>query len=153
MAGEGHFPPVSAFSAGLRCACPRCGRGRLFKGFLETAQVCTVCGLELSSQDSGDGPAVFIILILGFVVVGLALWTEIAHEPPLWVHALLWPPLILGGSLGLLRPCKAVMIALQYRNRGHTFGADSAFGFDPGGADAGTSDSGDSDMGNSGKGR
>ncbi len=118
--------------------------------------MCNACGLELASQDSGDGPAVFIILILGFVVVGLALWTEIAHEPPLWVHALLWPPLILGGSLGLLRPCKAAMIALQYRNRGHTFGADPGGadpgGADPGGADTGTSGKGDLDTGDPGRG-
>ena len=85
------------------------------------APACGVCGLDLRAQDSGDGPAVFIILILGFVVVGLALWLEIVREPPLWVHALLWPPLIIGGSLALLRPMKAGMIALQYRHRTHTF--------------------------------
>jgi uncharacterized protein (DUF983 family) len=77
--------------------------------------------LDLSAQDSGDGPAVFIILILGFIVVGLALWTEIAFEPPFWVHAILWPPIILGGSLLMLRPFKGVLIALQYRHRSHTF--------------------------------
>ena len=152
MAGGDHYAPVSAFSTGLRCACPRCGRGRLFKGFLETARACNACGLEFSAQDSGDGPAVFIILVLGFVVVGLALWTEIVHEPPLWVHALLWLPLILGGSLGLLRPFKATMIALQFRNRSHTFSANPG---DAGAGDSGKgdSDAGNSDAGNSGKGR
>ncbi|MBM3541903.1 MAG: DUF983 domain-containing protein [Alphaproteobacteria bacterium] len=120
MAGHKH-PPVSAFTAAIGCACPRCGRGRLFSGFLEVAPACGVCGLDLRAQDSGDGPAVFIILILGFGVVGLALWLEIAREPPLWLHALLWPPLIVGGSLALLRPMKAGMIALQYRHRTHTF--------------------------------
>ncbi len=126
MAGHTH-PPVSAFTAAIRCACPRCGRGRLFSGFLEVAPACISCGLDLRAQDSGDGPAVFIILILGFVVVGMALWLEIAREPPLWLHALLWPPLIIGGSLALLRPMKAAMIALQYRHRTHTFdGMDGA---------------------------
>lgn len=126
MAGYTH-PPISAFTAAIRCACPRCGRGRLFSGFLDVAPTCESCGLDLRAQDSGDGPAVFIILILGFVVVGLALWLEIAREPPLWLHALLWPPLIVGGSLALLRPMKAGMIALQYRHRAHTFdGTDGA---------------------------
>jgi uncharacterized protein (DUF983 family) len=120
MAGQS-YPPVSAFTAAIRCACPRCGRGRLFSGFLDVASGCTACGLDLRAQDSGDGPAVFIIFVIGLLVVGLALWLEIVHEPPLWMHAILWPPLILGGSLALLRPMKAGMIALQYRHRSHTF--------------------------------
>jgi uncharacterized protein (DUF983 family) len=103
------------------CRCPACGQGRLYDGFLEIARRCDVCGLELSAQDSGDGPAVFVILILGFVVVGLALWTEVEFEPPFWVHALLWPPVILGGALLMLRPFKATLIALQYRHRRDTF--------------------------------
>jgi len=103
------------------CRCPACGRGRLFDGFLEIARRCEVCGLELCAQDSGDGPAVFVILILGFIVVGLALWTEVTFEPPFWVHALAWPPVILGGALLMLRPFKAVLIALQYRHRRDTF--------------------------------
>ncbi len=103
------------------CRCPRCGQGRLFDGFLEIAQRCEVCGLELRAQDSGDGPAVFVILILGFIVVGLALWTEVTFEPPFWVHAIAWPPVILGGALLMLRPFKAVLIALQYRHRRDTF--------------------------------
>ncbi len=78
---------------------------------------CPACGLDFARVDSGDGPAVFIILILGFVVVGLALWVEVRFEPPMWVHLLLWIPLILVGSFGLLRPFKAVLIALQYRNK------------------------------------
>lgn len=120
MAG-GSYPSISPIRAGLACRCPRCGRGKLYAGFLTVAPRCAVCGLDLSAQDSGDGPAVFIILILGFIVVGLALWTEIAFEPPFWVHAVLWPPVILGGSLLMLRPFKGVLIALQYRHRSHTF--------------------------------
>ncbi len=122
MAGD-DVPPVSPFSAGLRCRCPRCGRGRLFDGYLEVAAHCDACGLDLSAQDSGDGPAVFVILILGFVVVGLALWVEVAFAPDYWVHVVLWPPIILGGALGLLRPSKGVLIALQYRHRTHEFDA------------------------------
>ncbi|MDJ0893628.1 MAG: DUF983 domain-containing protein [Alphaproteobacteria bacterium] len=114
--GREYFPRVSPFAAGLFCKCPRCGSGRLFDGFLTVAEGCSVCELDFSAHDSGDGPAVFIILILGFVVVGLALWTEMNYAPPLWLHAVLWPPLILGGALAMLRPLKATMIALQYRH-------------------------------------
>ncbi len=112
----GAHPPISPFRAGLFCRCPRCGRGRLFSGFLQVAEACPTCDLDLRAQDSGDGPAVFIILVLGFVVVGLALWTEVSFQPPYWVHALLWLPLIIGGSLGLLRPFKATLIALHYKH-------------------------------------
>jgi uncharacterized protein (DUF983 family) len=111
------------FSAGLRCRCPNCGRGRLFSSFLTVVERCESCGVDLRAHDTGDGPAVFIILILGFVVVGAALVTEMKYEPPLWVHALLWPPLIVIGALALLRPFKGVMVALAYRHRRDTFAA------------------------------
>ena len=77
---------------------------------------CTNCGLDYAFADSGDGPAVFVIMIIGFVVVGLALWMEVTLSPPLWVHFLIWIPLALVLCLGSLRPLKGLMIALQYRN-------------------------------------
>lgn len=83
---------------------------------------CAVCGLDLSAEDSGDGPAVFVILILGFVVVGLALLVEVNFAPPLWLHAIVWPPVILAGALVLLRPFKATLLALQYKHRTHERG-------------------------------
>ena len=76
-----------------------------------------MCGLDLSAEDAGDGPAVFVIFFLGFVVVGLAALVEIRFAPPIWVHLLLWTPLILGGAILLLRPLKAGLIALQFRHR------------------------------------
>jgi uncharacterized protein (DUF983 family) len=115
-------PTISPFRAGLACRCPACGAGPLYKGFLKVADRCTVCGLDLSAQDSGDGPAVFIVLILGFVVVALALIVEVKFEPPLWVHAIIWPPVILGGALAMLRPFKGVLIALQYKHKSHERG-------------------------------
>ena len=77
---------------------------------------CLVCGLDLSAQDAGDGPAVFVILFLGLIVVGLAALVEIWFSPPLWVHLVLWTPLILGGAVVMLRVFKAGLIALQYRH-------------------------------------
>jgi uncharacterized protein (DUF983 family) len=113
-----------AIRAGLACACPRCGDGKLFQGFLSVRPRCEVCGLDYSFADSGDGPAVFIMFLAGFVVVGAALVTEIAYQPPFWVHAALWLPLILIVTLGPLRPMKGLMIALQY----HHQAAETRFG-------------------------
>jgi uncharacterized protein (DUF983 family) len=109
--------PVSPFLAGLRCRCPRCGVDPLYRGLLTVRERCDHCGLDLQAQDSGDGPAVFVILILGAVVVGLALVVELKFEPPLWVHAVLWPGFIFAGAIFLLRILKALLIALQFRHR------------------------------------
>jgi len=86
----------------------------LFDGFLSPAKRCARCDLDLEFADSGDGPAVFIIMIVGFIVVGLALWTEINYRPDYWVHALLWLPLGIILPLALLRPAKGVLICQQY---------------------------------------
>ncbi len=113
--------PVSVLRAALGGRCPRCGKGRLYAKFLDVAERCESCGLNLSAQDSGDGPAVFVILILGFFIVGLALWTEMTYAPPLWVHALLWPPLILALSFFMLRFLKSLLIALQFKHRAQDY--------------------------------
>ncbi|HEX8827912.1 MAG TPA: DUF983 domain-containing protein, partial [Xanthobacteraceae bacterium] len=84
-----------AIGAGLSCSCPRCGKGRLFEGFLTLRPRCEHCGLDYAFADSGDGPAVFVMFIAGAIVVGAALITEILFHPPYWVHAALWLPLIL----------------------------------------------------------
>ena len=102
-----------AIHAGLRCRCPRCGKGKLFAGFLTLRPRCEVCGLDYGFADSGDGPAVFIMFLAGAIVVGAALVTEILFHPPYWVHTALWLPLILIVTLGPLRPMKGLMIALQ----------------------------------------
>jgi uncharacterized protein (DUF983 family) len=117
MSGEPHqFTPVPLFRAAFLCRCPRCGDGPLFAGLLTVRPVCPACGLDFSAQDSGDGPAVFVIFFLGAIVVGLAALVEIKFAPPLWVHALLWTPLIVAGAIAMLRPLKAGLIALQYRH-------------------------------------
>lgn len=111
------WPPVEPIAAGLKGRCPRCGEGRLFSRFLTVAPRCSNCGLDFSFADAGDGPAVFVILIIGFIVVGSALWLEVSYGPPLWLHFLLWVPLTLGLSLTALRLIKGVLITLQYRNK------------------------------------
>jgi uncharacterized protein (DUF983 family) len=102
---------------GLRGRCPGCGEGRLFEGFLTLRPSCERCGLDYSFADSADGPAVFVIMISGFIVVFAALAVEFSYQPPYWVHALLWLPLIALTTLGPLRPIKGVMIALQFHHK------------------------------------
>ena len=102
---------------GLACKCPRCGNGKLYAGFLTLRPRCDRCGLDYAFIDAGDGTAVFIIMIAGFIVVGSALVVEIKYQPPFWVHAALWGPLILATTLLPLRSMKALLIALQYHHK------------------------------------
>jgi uncharacterized protein (DUF983 family) len=112
-----HYPPVEPISAGLKGCCPRCGEGKLFDGFVKVRPACTNCGLDYSFIDAGDGPVVFVILIVGFIFVGAALWMQVTYEPPLWVQFLLWIPLAIAASLALMRMLKGVLITLQYANK------------------------------------
>ena len=118
----------AAMLRGLKSRCPRCGKGRLYDGFLTLRPRCEQCGLDYSFVDSGDGPAVFVIFLAGFLVVFAALGVEVAYAPPYWVHAVLWIPLILITTLAPLRPMKGLMIALQYHHKaaeGRLTGGDS----------------------------
>ena len=117
MASPDDHPPVPPISTGLAGRCPRCGLGSLFKGFLSIAPRCEHCGLDFAFADAGDGPAVFVTLAVGTVVVGLALILDIAYEPPIWVHFVISLPLAVILCLAVLRPAKGILVALQYRNR------------------------------------
>jgi uncharacterized protein (DUF983 family) len=97
--------------------CPRCREGALFSGFLEVNAQCPSCGLDLRAHDSGDGPAVFVIFIVGALSVIGALSVETALEPPYWLHFLIWPVVVIGLTMALLRPLKARFIEIQYRRR------------------------------------
>jgi len=114
---ETRYEPQAPLSVAARSACPRCGRGHLFKGFLSIAPRCDACGLDFSFADPADGPAFFVMSFVGIVVVGIALWLEIAYEPPFWVHALVGGGLSIGLSLALVRPLKGMLAALQFHNK------------------------------------
>jgi uncharacterized protein (DUF983 family) len=114
MTQNAFYPPVPPVRAGLAGRCPRCGRGKLFRGFLDVAPRCEVCGLDFGFADAGDGPAVFVTLIAGFIVLGAALWLEFTFAPPVWVHLLVSMPILVLVCLGLLRLAKGVLIALQF---------------------------------------
>ena len=104
---------------GLRCRCPKCATGDIFPSSfsLSLKDVCDSCGLDLSKNDNADGPAVFLIFILGFLLVPLALVLDFRFEIPLWGHAVGWTFVTLGLTLGGLRPLKAYIMALQYHHR------------------------------------
>ncbi|MGH6931191.1 MAG: DUF983 domain-containing protein [Dongiaceae bacterium] len=117
-----YYPTLSPLKTGLACRCPRRGRGLPFKGLLTLGEGCPVCRLDYRKADSGDGPAVFLIFILGALAVGLLFVFQFVLEPPEWLTWLLLITLVLGGALGLPRPAKAIMIALQFRHRVGEFG-------------------------------
>jgi uncharacterized protein (DUF983 family) len=112
-------PGSTTITLALGCKCPRCGVGGIYKpgAYLDVVEACPVCGLPLARNDSADGPAVFLIFVLGVLLVPAALLFEHLVHPPLWVHAVVWTIVALGLTLGSLRPLKAFVIGIQYRTR------------------------------------
>jgi len=106
--------PPSSLSAGLRCRCPNCGQGKLFKGYLTLAEGCDQCGLDYGFADPADGPAFFVMTGVGIVVTTLwAIWAVTA-QPPIWAQMAVAFPAMIGGCLGSLRPVKAWLVAEQF---------------------------------------
>ncbi len=108
---------VSAFAAAVLARCPRCGKGRLFKNVLELRPACEKCGLDYKFIDTGDGPAIFVIFILGFLALGGALIMHLGYGVPLWITYAIMGVATLLVALGLLRLLKATLIALQYKHK------------------------------------
>jgi uncharacterized protein (DUF983 family) len=117
MANRKKYTSPSPLKAGLMARCPRCGVGALFSSYLTIAPRCKSCKLDFGFADSGDGPAIFIILIAGLIIMVAVVIVEILYQPPYWVHAALWLPFTAILCLGMLRPFKATLVALQYRHK------------------------------------
>ena len=113
MMTTAHEQPTSLV-AGLRCSCPRCGQGKLFKGFLTLAERCDRCCLDYGFADPADGPAFFVVTGAGLVVTGLWLWWAVATQPPVWLQLAVALPAMAGACLAVLRPVKAWLVAEQY---------------------------------------
>jgi len=101
--------------------CPRCGKGKLYRNLLDINDQCSACGLSLRAREQGDGPAFFAILIIGAAAAIGAAIVEIKYEPPFWLHAVIWIPFIIIGTLVSLRVLKAALIAVQYQYRKDDF--------------------------------
>jgi uncharacterized protein (DUF983 family) len=110
-------PAANPYLAGAAGHCPNCGEGALFDGFLKVSPRCEACGFDLRKADSGDGPAVFVMLIAGFIAAFGLMFTEIAFRPPIWLEIVIWLPLAMILCLILLRPLKGLMLAAQFANR------------------------------------
>ncbi len=110
-------PYADAVSAGLRGACPRCGQGKLFRGFLKVRPKCEACGLDFKFEDAGDGPAVFVILIAGFIILFGLLYVIVKYDPPVFLLLAIFLPATILICLGMLRPLKGLAIGLQFRNK------------------------------------
>ena len=108
------YPRQSTVRAGMKCACPRCGEGRLYTGLLKVRDRCEACGLDYGRLSGEDGAAFFIIVGYSALVIPLAVWFEFALTPPIWLHGLIWIPVVVVGSIALLRPLKAWLVAQQY---------------------------------------
>jgi uncharacterized protein (DUF983 family) len=110
-----HAPDTT--QASLRGLCPRCGAPTLFAGAVRFSEQCSTCRLDFAQFNVGDGPAAFLIMVVGALVTIGAVALELSVSPPFWVHILLWVPLTLALVLGLLRLAKGTLLVLEYRNR------------------------------------
>ena len=106
---------------GLSGRCPACGEGRLFGRFMKVAPACSACGEEFHHHRADDFPAYLVIILVGHLVVPLTLYVEVVFSPAYWLHALIWGPLVIGLSLGLLQPVKGLVVALQWHAGMHGF--------------------------------
>ena len=109
-------PPKPA-EAALWGLCPRCGARTLFAGWTSFAPRCRACGLDFAAFNVGDGPAAFLTMIIGALVVAMMVWVQLTAAPPWWVHVLLWVPLATAGVIFGLRLAKAALLQSEFRNR------------------------------------
>ena len=116
---ENDYPDLSPVSTGMSGKCPRCGRGKLFDGYLTVATGCKSCGLSYAFADGGDGASWFVMLFVCVVGVGSILGVEVAYSPPYWVHALIALPVLVLLPLALLRPVKGMLINQQWKTDAH----------------------------------
>ena len=116
MSEAGETQAADALKSALTGTCPRCGKGRLFAGPVRFAERCAECGLDFTQFNVGDGPAAFLILIVGTILTVLALVVDAAAEPAWWVH-LVWIPVGLALTAGGLRLAKAWLLGAEYRHR------------------------------------
>lgn len=129
-------PILRSILRGVVCRCPKCGRGRLFSGFLRIGNRCGQCKLELHHHRADDAPPYFTMLIVGHVVGALVLFSEMSFSPPVWVHMMLWLPLTLIMSLALIRPIKGAIVGTQWALQMHGFSLEPIPTDDPAGRPA-----------------
>lgn len=106
---------VSTVMAAVTGSCPNCNAKTLFHGWIAFAPRCRACGLDFTAFNVGDGPAAFLTLIVGALVVIGAVWLQLGVTPPFWVHILIWPIVTFGLVVGGLRIGKAALLQSEFR--------------------------------------
>jgi len=109
--------PTPLLRAAVQARCPRCENAPLFDGWVRFAARCRGCGLDYDTFNVGDGPAAFLILIIGALITALALMLQLGAHPPFWVHIILWVPITTALVILCLRASKAALLILEYRNQ------------------------------------
>lgn len=111
----------TAMARGLRCRCPNCGEGRIFRAFLKVTDNCSACGQDLSHHRADDLPAYLVIVVVGHIIVPIALWIETNYAPSMLLQLAFYLPFTLIASLLLLQPVKGAVVGLQWAFRMHGF--------------------------------
>lgn len=117
MSEQDNWPRLEPWRVGIRGCCPRCGKGKLFDGFLTLAPRCDVCGLDYSFADPADGPAFFVMIFACIPAMLLAVWLELTFEPSFWVHIFVSLPFLLLTCIPPLRPLKGWLVASQFYHK------------------------------------
>lgn len=108
------WPRLSTLSTGLRCRCPRCGKGPLLEGFLTIRAACPVCGLDYGFAEPADGPAFFAMSAIGVIGMIAFMAFEFTVQPPIWIHFAVTFPLIALACILVLRPFKGWLVSEQW---------------------------------------
>jgi uncharacterized protein (DUF983 family) len=124
QSGRPARPIWSAMRNGMRCRCPKCGEGRLFRSFSKTVEACAHCGEPIHHHRADDFPAYIVIVIVGHIMVGAVLAVESTTNLPMWVHLAIWVPLTALLALALLQPVKGAIVGLQWALYMHGFGGE-----------------------------
>jgi len=117
-------PVLEAIKRGFLGRCPNCGEGKLFKAFVKTVDNCSVCGEEIHHHRADDLPAYLVIVIVGHVVVGGFMATELLTNWSTWQHLAVWMPITLAMAIALLQPVKGAVVGLQWAFYMHGFGGE-----------------------------
>ena len=112
-------PPLPLFVAGTRGLCPRCGERTIYAGLIKFADRCSACGLDFTQFNVGDGPAAFLTLIIGTIIVAAAVFLQVAYSPPVWLQMLIWVPVTAAAVVASLRVAKGVLLIVEYRQAAH----------------------------------
>jgi len=82
---------------------------------LAFTDICAVCGADFRDEDAGDGPAIFVIFIVGIFIVPMAIGFDMILDPPFIVTLIIWGPIIIGICLWLLRLMRGVMFNIAWQ--------------------------------------